>query len=117
MGRSRGRKGVRTKEMISIAHERIERLFGLAREEAGRKNYPRANRYAELAGKISTRYNVRIPGRYKLEFCRKCHAYLVPGLNSRVRLNNGKRLVHCNSCGWEYRIPYKRLRSSRRATA
>jgi ribonuclease P protein subunit RPR2 len=108
---SRGRRGIRTKDMLQIALQRIEKLFRMAEDETGKKNYERANRYAGLAAKIGTRYNVRIPKKYKLHFCRKCHAFLVPGKNSRVRLSRGNRMIHCNGCGWEYRVPYGRCRN------
>jgi ribonuclease P protein subunit RPR2 len=94
--------------MLVIARERIERLFLLAEAEANNRNYARADRYASLAVKIGMRYNVRIPTKYKMRFCRGCGTYLIPGVNCTTRLNRGVRLVRCGKCGRLYRMPYKK---------
>lgn len=103
----RSRRGIRTKEMLNIARERIDILFSLAEKVSAGGNAARASRYASLAAKIGTRYNVRLPSEHKMRFCRGCGSYLAPGKNSRVRLNDGKRLVRCMGCGRDYRYPYR----------
>lgn len=100
--------------MVRIAEERIERLFSLARESAKMGETDFANRYVELAFRIGTRYNVRVPKRYHTLYCRKCHAYLLPGLTSRARLNRGRLSVTCLRCGHIYRHPYQREQKTRR---
>jgi ribonuclease P protein subunit RPR2 len=102
----KGRKGRRTKEMITLAHERIERLFRLAEDEARDHNLERATRYVKLARKIGMRYNVRLPKKFKLKICRHCLAYIVPDINSRVRIRNGKIVIYCYDCGKFTRLPY-----------
>ena len=109
----RRRKGAERK----IAHERIDILFRLAETEAAKGNFPRANRYASLAAKIGMRYNVRLPREYKRRYCRKCHAFLVPGKKCRVRVARGKVTTTCGVCGDVRRFPYVRERSARRAPA
>lgn len=89
-----------------IANERIKILF----EEAEKcfKTHPeRARRYVELARKIGMRYNVRLR-KYKKKFCKKCNAYLKPGVNCRVRVNKNKKAVlyTCLGCGHIMRYPY-----------
>jgi len=109
----RRRKGSERK----IAHERIDILFGLAEREASRGNQTRANRYAGLAAKIGMRYNVHLPRQYKRRYCRKCHAFLVPGKNCRIRVARGKVTMTCGVCGDVRRFPYVRERAARRAGA
>ena len=98
-----------------IAHERIEILFRLAEREGLKGNFVRANRYASLAAKIGMRYNVRLPRDLKRRYCRKCHAFLVPGKNCRVRISRGKVTTTCGVCGDVRRIPYVRERAAKRA--
>jgi ribonuclease P protein subunit RPR2 len=107
----RRRKGSERK----IAHERIDILFRLAEREALKGNLPRANRYAGLAAKIGMRYNVRLPREFRRRYCRKCHAFLVPGKNCRVRVARGKVTTTCGTCGDVRRFPYVRERAARRA--
>lgn len=105
---SRGRRGRKTKAMINIAGERIDILFNLAQEEALAHNFHRANRYVDLARKIGMRYNVRVPRRYKKRYCKHCHSYLLPSINSRVRLRGGKIVIFCENCGGFMRLPFIR---------
>jgi len=109
----RRRKGSERK----IARERIEVLFGLAEREGLRGNLVRANRYASLAAKIGMRYNVHLPREFRRRYCRKCHAFLVPGKTCRVRVARGKVTTTCTVCGDIRRIPYLRERKARRAKA
>jgi ribonuclease P protein subunit RPR2 len=91
--------------MIQIAKERIDILFDLADEEAHMRNFPRANRYVDLARRIGMRYNVRIPGKFKRRFCKHCHSYIQPGENARVRIKGKKIVVFCQNCGEYMRMP------------
>ena len=62
-----------------LARERIEILFARAAEF-----YPEnpvwSNRCVELARKIGMRHRIRIDRHLRRQFCRRCNAYLVPGL-------------------------------------
>jgi ribonuclease P protein subunit RPR2 len=104
----KGRRGRRTKAMIDMAGERIDILFDLAEEEAKVHKFHRANRYVDLARKIGMRYNVRVPSQYKRRYCKFCHSYLVPSVNSRVRVRNNKIVVSCDNCGGIMRMPFVR---------
>lgn len=105
----------RKKEERKIATERINVLFSLAEKYAQQGNMQRANRYAQLAWKIGTRYNVRIPGYLKRRYCRRCHTFLRPGVNCRVRLTGDRITMACENCGRQYRYPFvKERRASMR---
>jgi len=108
----RRRKGSERK----IALERIDILFRLAEREAVAGNSARADRYASLAAKIGMRYNVRLPREFKRRYCRRCHAFLVPGKNCRVRVSRGLVTSTCGVCGDIRRFPYIRERRVRRAS-
>lgn len=96
-----------------IARERIDILFTLAREEF-RRNRERSHAYARLAWRIALRYNVGLPKKWKLHFCRGCKHFLMPGDNARVRLNKGRVVITCLECGRIRRIPMTREKKSRK---
>lgn len=87
------------REIARIVRERIEILFGLAKEEA--KEHPkRMKRYISLIRKLSTRHNVRLTRRQRMLFCRKCNSFWIPGYNVRVRLRKrGKKAEYACACG------------------
>lgn len=90
-----------------IALERIGRLFELA-EKASREHPERADRYVELAWRIATRHNVRIPGPFRMRFCRRCKSYFGPD-RFRVRLRSRpttRLVVTCLKCGRIRTYPY-----------
>lgn len=66
-----------------------------------------ADRYAQIARRISLRCRVRIPRKWKRRYCKKCHKFLKPGINARVRLKNKKIVITCLECKNIVRIPYK----------
>lgn len=98
-------------EEKAIAFERVARLVELA-EQALREGRPaRAHRYAELAWRVKTTYQLRgsrIDGRA----CRACHAFLHPGATARVRLTEGKLSVTCLACGHVRRRPLHPARAA-----
>jgi len=94
-------------EHTAIAKERIAELF----EQAGRafkEDKKLANRYVELARKISMKYKARIPSELKKRFCKNCHSYLVPSVNCRVRVSKGKLIYYCLECKHFMRLQYKK---------
>jgi ribonuclease P protein subunit RPR2 len=90
-----------------IARERIEILFKLAEQEFP-EHKDRSNRYVELARKIGMKYKVRIPRELKRKFCRKCYAYIKPGVNCKVTIDSQKKYVEykCEECGHVKRYIY-----------
>ena len=109
MSRSRSRRFGKKKNMRQkIARERIHILLELARASALEKDNELADRYAQLARRISMRYKVRMPRGFKLNFCRHCQRYLLPGSGSRLRLSGGRLTRQCLKCSSYYRLPLGR---------
>ncbi|MDI6888399.1 MAG: ribonuclease P protein component 4 [Methanocellales archaeon] len=88
-----------------MARQRIERLFMLAEKQFG-EHPERSDRYIQLARRIGTRNNVRIPRELKQRMCKHCDSYLVPGTNARVRLRKRYVTVTCLTCNKQMRYPY-----------
>ncbi len=91
---------------VDMAEQRIARLFSLA-EKAFPKRPDLADRYVDIARRISMRHRVSIPREYKRNVCKECHAYLVQGENSRTRLDGRNVVITCLKCGVIKRYPYK----------
>ncbi|MDE1726049.1 MAG: RNase P subunit [Thaumarchaeota archaeon] len=65
-----------------------------------------AQRQASLAKRLSTKYRIRMPYELRMNFCKKCKKFIVPGFTARVRLgrSNVKSIrVTCNFCNHTYR--------------
>lgn len=86
---------------IKIAKERIELLFGEAKNSSDKSLQ---KRYMKMAKKLGMRYNVRL-GKRKKMFCKKCYCYF--GSTVRRRLKNGKLTIECPDCGHITRQLYK----------
>ena len=90
-----------------IAKERVRRLFEQA-ETMFPKRKDLANRYVNLARKISMKVRMRIPSELKRRFCKHCYRYLQPGINARIRTREGKVIISCLECNKFMRIPVKK---------
>jgi ribonuclease P protein subunit RPR2 len=91
---------------VTVAAERIERLHELAREAtiAGRED--RGREYVRRARRLAERNRIRLPREFTRFTCDGCDAYLRPGKNARVRLQDGHVVVTCD-CGQQARYPYE----------
>lgn len=87
------------KLMKGIAIERINILMNYALDRALDGDLKYADRYIELARKISAKYNVRIPRSFKRFICRGCKKILFPGKTLKVRFRKGKVVYRCLRCG------------------
>ena len=107
-GDKMSRKGIQEwkAEHKRIAAERMERLFELAEGVFGGRP-ELADRYVQLAWRLKTRYNVKLPARLKRKFCRKCLSFWKPGVSCRVRVQSGRVTITCLKCGRIVRLPYK----------
>jgi len=103
----RNKRKINKKKQKQIARKRIHRLFELAYSRAKNENFEMANRYVHLACKISMKHLVKIPYEYKRCFCKHCYCYLLPDVNSRFRIKNGKLIIFCKNCKNYTRIPIK----------
>ena len=90
-----------------IAKERIEILFREARTMFSRSR-KLASRYVFLARKIAMKFNLKLPSKYRRQYCHKCHAYLAPSKNVKVRTNAQTQCVEytCGECGHVNRFGY-----------
>jgi ribonuclease P protein subunit RPR2 len=88
-----------------IALERIEILFKEA-NKVFKKDKKLADRYVELARKIAMKYKARIPSKFQKQFCKHCYKFLMPNVNCRVRLKEGKVVYYCLECKKYMRFPY-----------
>ncbi|WP_332898551.1 ribonuclease P protein component 4 [Haladaptatus sp. CMSO5] len=91
--------------MTTIAEERIARLHDLSRDAVKTGYDDRAREYVRLARRIAERHRLRLPREFKRFTCASCDAYLVPGRNARVRLQDGHVVISCD-CGHHARHPY-----------
>ncbi len=91
---------------MSIAQERVEILFELATEMASAGEFDRSREYVRLARRIAERNRCGLPRRFKRYTCKQCDVALRPGVNARVRLNDGHVVIRCD-CGSTTRYPYK----------
>jgi ribonuclease P protein subunit RPR2 len=91
----------------SIGKKRIITLFNLADEKALSGELNLANRYIEIARRISMRNLVRIPNNLKRKFCKHCYSYLLPDLNCRIRIHDKRVIIYCKNCNKFTRIPLK----------
>jgi ribonuclease P protein subunit RPR2 len=99
----RGR-GRRSKEVDTIARERVVILLDEARKAAGAGKRERAKRYVALARRLGMRYNVSMPGAHRRWLCAECGAYLVPGKNASVRLRPQRFVIRCLECNAVRRV-------------
>ncbi|RJS76152.1 ribonuclease P [Candidatus Bathyarchaeota archaeon] len=89
---------------------RVKILFKLAAEVA-RDRPDLAQRYAEIARKISMRTRTHLPRKYHLQVCKRCKRFILPGVTSRVRIQPRREphvVVTCLYCGGRMRVPLKR---------
>lgn len=104
------------REKKKIALERINILFTLA-ERVFPYDKELANRYVEIALAVQQKAKVRMPRKWKRRYCKRCHSFLVPGVNAQVRLRQ-KRMPHvvikCLECGHIMRYPYLREQKEKR---
>lgn len=94
--------------MTRIASERILHLFALAEVESRHAGGSYADRYVDLARRVGTRYNVRLPPELTESYCRGCSSYWVEGRTVRTRLRDGRRTRTCLVCGRVRRHPLRR---------
>jgi len=92
------------------ARERIEILFKHA-ESVFKKQPGDAKLAVKRAREVGMKFRVRMPKGVKRKYCKKCSAFLKPGVNCTVRLSQKKqphRVIMCKECGAVMRVPYKK---------
>jgi ribonuclease P protein subunit RPR2 len=99
-----------------IAYERIIGLFEMARKNV-REDPVLAQRYVDIAKKISSSYKVRIPSEYKRQICKHCKSFIIPGINCRTRIQKKREphiVITCLNCGGHMRIPLGNRQKSKK---
>ena len=91
------------KAQSSTALNRIHTLF-----EQAEIRPKFAKRYVTLARKLSSRFKVRIPTKWRRRFCKNCNAFLTPGKNCTVRKRKNLIVIRCIECESIRRIKVKR---------
>ena len=91
---------------MSIAEERIERLFALAKQATADGEFDRSREYVRLARRIAERNRCGLPREFKRFTCPRCAVALRPSVNARVRLQDGHVVISCD-CGEIKRYPYE----------
>ncbi|MDW0128189.1 MAG: RNase P subunit [Nitrososphaeraceae archaeon] len=93
------------KNIERIATERINILIDNALREIY-NDEKLSQSYARLAAKIAMRVRIRMPYLIRQLFCRKCKQFIVPGVNSRIRIGRSKEKcirITCMKCNHVYR--------------
>jgi ribonuclease P protein subunit RPR2 len=94
------------KERVTdLVLERMQILIKNALKN-GRSNPELAERQALLAKRLSTKYRVRMPYELRMNYCKKCKKFIVPGFTARIRLGRSaiKSIrITCGFCNHTYR--------------
>lgn len=83
-----------------INENALERVYDLFKEArlVFKTDEELSKKYVKLARKIAMRVNLRMPREIKVQFCRNCDAYMIPGVNCRIRTKNRKVVYYCLEC-------------------
>ncbi len=95
-----------------MALQHIRTLFSHAKEVIY-EDPQLAQRYSEVARRISMRTRVRPPRENKLMICKHCKGFILPGVNCRVRIQTRREphvVITCLKCMSHMRIPLKQKR-------
>ncbi|NIQ13609.1 MAG: ribonuclease P [Candidatus Dadabacteria bacterium] len=106
------RRTIDRRKAKGIARERMDILFNRAREVFP-QDRKLARRYVTLARRIGMRYNVGLTKKDKLDACKNCNSFLVPGINCRVRTHAARVVITCLECGHVRRVPFTRERKGK----
>jgi ribonuclease P protein subunit RPR2 len=101
----RNKKDKRVNKKIALY--RLSQLFHLAETAALQGRLNLADRYVEIARRLSMRYLVPIPAEFKRCYCKHCYRFLLPGVSGRVRIHRGRLIMSCFGCDHHTRMPLK----------
>jgi ribonuclease P protein subunit RPR2 len=90
-----------------IAMQRIQTLFRLAKETF-HKDPALAQHYVDTARKIAMAAKIRLTTEYRRQICRHCKSFILPGIDSRIRIKQQREphvVITCLKCGKQTRIP------------
>lgn len=98
-----------------IVLQRIRTLFRLARDTIN-EDPALAQRYVDAARKVAMTAKVHLPKECRLQVCRHCKRFILPGVNCRVRVKQRREphvVITCLNCGKQMRMPLKRREKSK----
>ena len=101
------RKNINKQNQKNIAKQRILKLFDMAERAAHSSRLNLADRYVEIARKLSMKHLVPIPKKFKRSYCKHCYHYMLPGESCTIRIHRKKIIVHCFYCKKITRFPLK----------
>lgn len=96
----------------SIALQRIQRLFFLARKIV-HADPALAQRYIRIARRVAMAAKIRLPKEYRQQVCKTCKSFILPGVNCRIRIRQKREshlVITCLNCGEQMRIPLKKVK-------
>lgn len=88
------------------AAEHVNELFSEA-ESAFKDNPELSKRYVIIARKTAMKHKISFDRQKKMSFCKQCNAYLKKGVNSTVRVHDGRIILTCKECGFVRRFVYR----------
>lgn len=88
-----------------IARTRVRVLLQRARDEALGPDADLADRYVKVARRIGRRYQMPLFADQKLQVCKGCSTFRVPGRTSRTRVHAHRLVTTCLQCGRIERRP------------
>jgi len=71
-----------------------------------RSNPDLAKNQADLAWRISTHQRIRMPYELRMNFCKQCKSFIVPGVNAFLMIGRTHLIsirITCNFCEHTYR--------------
>ena len=98
-------KGTRKEQQKQALTEIID-ILGKAKESFAEKP-ELSHKYAKKARRTALKYKLNLPLSVKRRICKRCHAFLVPGKNLRVRATRGHITYYCLECKKFTRVGYK----------
>jgi len=86
----------------SSVRQSIDQLLDEAEKAWNPEKPGRSGRYAEMVMDLVKKHRIRLVGKQRNRFCKKCLAWWVPGETVTVILDAGNNpiRVRCNKCGY-----------------
>ncbi len=100
-----------------IAKDRIILLLRMA-DDIVREDPHLAERYGDIARRLSLRTRVRLPEEYSWRYCKRCKKLMFPGVNAVIRSRSRRyphMVIKCLRCGYINRRPYIREKSLKKS--
>ena len=89
-----------------IALARIDFLLNDAKKKF-KENKQISSKYVKIARRIAMKYKVKFNKEQKKMFCKNCYNFLMPSVNSRVRIHKHRVIYYCYECREYMRHPVK----------